>query len=106
LDDPLQGLDPRTQLWLTKLLQELGIAGKTIITATHDLELVDQISKRALVRGEDHRIAMDRNVEKVLNNLELLLASNLIHEHMHIHGKLVHEHLHQAHDEHIHRHGN
>jgi cobalt/nickel transport system ATP-binding protein len=70
------------------------------------LELVDQISKRALVMGEDHRIAMDGNVEKVLNNLELLLVSNLIHEHMHIRGKLVHEHLHQAHDEHIHRHGN
>jgi cobalt/nickel transport system ATP-binding protein len=102
LDEPTAGLDPRTQLWLTELLQELGRAGKTIVTATHDLELVEQISKRAIVMGEDHGIVMDGGVEKVLDNLELLLASNLIHEHMHIHGKLVHEHLHSHDKEHTH----
>ena len=94
LDEPTAGLDPRTQLWLIELLQELGKAGKTIITATHDLETVEQISKRAIVMGEDHRIVVDGSVEKVLDNLELLLSANLIHEHMHVHGKLVHEHLH------------
>jgi cobalt/nickel transport system ATP-binding protein len=98
LDEPTAGLDPRTQLWLIELLQELGRAGKTIITATHDLETVSQISKRAIVMGEDHRIVVDGNVEKVLNDIELLLSTNLIHEHMHIHGKLIHKHLH-AHDE-------
>jgi len=56
LDEPSAGLDPRTQLWLVELLQELGAAGKTIITATHDLEIIDQISKRAIVMGEDHRV--------------------------------------------------
>ena len=29
LDEPSAGLDPRTQLWLVELLQELGRAGKT-----------------------------------------------------------------------------
>ena len=29
LDEPSAGLDPRTQLWLVELLQELGKAGKT-----------------------------------------------------------------------------
>jgi cobalt/nickel transport system ATP-binding protein len=105
LDEPTAGLDPRTQLWLIELLQELGTAGKTIITATHDLETVEQISKRVIVIGEDHRIVVDDRAEKVLDNLELLLSSNLIHEHMHIHGRLVHEHLHPAHDEkHVHEH--
>jgi cobalt/nickel transport system ATP-binding protein len=104
LDEPTAGLDPRTQLWLTELLQELGRAGKTIITATHDLELVEQISKRAIVMGEDHRIKADGNVEEIISNFELLLASNLIHEHMHIHGKLVHEHLHAHDKEHMHEH--
>ena len=51
LDEPTAGLDPRTQLWLIELLQELGIAGKTIITATHDLETVEQISKRVHSHG-------------------------------------------------------
>lgn len=106
LDEPTAGLDPKTQLWLTELLQELGSMGKTIIIATHDLELVEQISKRAIVMGEDHRIVVDGDVEKVLNNLELLLSTNLIHEHMHMHGKLVHEHLHAHDKEHAHEHEN
>jgi cobalt/nickel transport system ATP-binding protein len=56
MDEPTAGLDPRTQLWLIELLQELGKRGKTIIIATHDLELVEQISKRAIVMGEDHTV--------------------------------------------------
>jgi cobalt/nickel transport system ATP-binding protein len=104
LDEPTAGLDPRTQLWLVELLQELGRAGKTIITATHDLETVEQISKRSIVMNEDHRIVVDGDVEHVLNNRELLLSTNLIHEHMHIHGKLVHGHLHAHYREHIHEH--
>jgi cobalt/nickel transport system ATP-binding protein len=104
LDEPTAGLDPRTQLWLIELLQELGGAGKTIITATHDLETVSHISKRAIVMGEDHRIVTDGDVEEVLGNLELLLSTNLIHEHMHIHGRLVHDHLHSHDKEHTHEH--
>jgi cobalt/nickel transport system ATP-binding protein len=104
LDEPSAGLDPRTQLWLVELLQELGHAGKTVVTATHDLEIIDMISKRAIVMGEDHTVKMDDNVKTVLCDYELLMASNLIHEHMHIHGKLVHEHLHDHEREHKHVH--
>mgnify|MGYP002344464741 CR=1 FL=1 len=104
LDEPTAGLDPRTQLWLVELLQELGRAGKTIITATHDLETVEQISNRSIVMSEDHRIIVDGDVENVLNNRELLLSTNLIHEHMHVHSKLVHGHLHAHYREHIHEH--
>jgi len=104
LDEPSAGLDPRTQLWLVELLQELAKAGKTIVTATHDLEIVEMISKRAIVMGEDHRVKMDDDASMVLSDYELLIASNLIHEHMHIHGKLVHEHLHSHEEEHLHLH--
>jgi cobalt/nickel transport system ATP-binding protein len=104
LDEPSAGLDPRTQLWLVELLQELGHAGKTVITATHDLEIIDQISKRAIVMGEDHMVKEDGDADKVLNDYELLLGANLIHEHMHIHGKLVHEHIHDHMKGHIHKH--
>ena len=105
LDEPSAGLDPRTQLWLIELLQELGGAGKTVITATHDLEIIDQISRRAIVMGEDHRVKTDGKAEAVLSDYELLLSSNLVHEHTHLHGKLVHEHLHvhgRAHERHEH----
>ncbi len=102
LDEPSAGLDPRTQLWLIELLQELAHAGKTVITATHDLEIIDQISKRAIVMGENHSVKMDRDAESVLSDYELLLSSNLVHEHTHLHGKLVHEHLHVHGKEHKH----
>lgn len=104
LDEPSAGLDPRTQLWLVELLQELGRAGKTVVTATHDLEIVDHISKRAIVMGEDHKIKVDGSASEILSNYELLLGANLIHEHMHLHGKLVHEHLHSHETEHEHGH--
>ena len=104
LDEPSAGLDPRTQLWLVELLQELGHTGKTIITATHDLEIIEQISKRAIVMGEDHSVKVDGSAEEVLSDFELLLAANLIHEHMHLHGKLIHEHLHAHKEEHRHGH--
>lgn len=104
LDEPTAGLDPRTQLWLVELLQELGRAGKTIIIATHDLEIIEQISKRAIVMGEDHSIKVDGSAREVLSDFDLLLAANLIHEHMHLHGRLVHEHLHGHKEDHIHGH--
>jgi cobalt/nickel transport system ATP-binding protein len=104
LDEPSAGLDPRTQLWLVELLHELSHAGKTIITATHDLEIMELISKRSIVMGEDHRIKLDDTPKRVLSNFELLMESNLVHEHMHIHGKLVHEHLHDHEAGHTHVH--
>jgi len=104
LDEPSAGLDPRTQLWLVELLRELGKAGKTVITATHDLEIIEQISSRSIVMGEDHMIKEDGETSKVLDNLALLLRVNLIHEHMHIHGKTVHAHLHAHSYDHSHDH--
>ena len=104
LDEPTGGLDPRSQLWLIELLQDLAKAGKTIITATHDLDIVEQISTRAIVFGEDHTIKADSNCDKVMNNLELLTSANLIHKHMHRHGKLMHEHLHSHDGENHHEH--
>ena len=104
LDEPSAGLDPRTQLWLVELLHELSHAGKTIITATHDLEIMEMISKRSIVMGEDHRVKLDDKPRNVLSNYELLMESNLVHEHMHIHGKTVHEHLHDHDAGHTHVH--
>ena len=54
--------------------------------------------------GEDHSVKLDGAAEEVLSDFELLLAANLIHEHMHLHGRLVHEHLHAHKEEHRHGH--
>jgi len=92
LDEPTAGLDPRTQAWFEDLLHTLGKAGKTIILATQDLDIVDAISERVLVFGEDHTIAASRNVADILGDHELLLRVNLIHEHYHKHGEIWHKH--------------
>lgn len=104
LDEPTAGLDPRTQLWLIELLHELGHAGKTIVTATHDLDAIEHISNRAIVMGEDHSIRADTHSATVVNDLELLLSTNLIHKHMHRHGNVVHQHMHTHEHDHIHEH--
>ncbi len=115
LDEPTNGLDPRTQEWLIELLGQLHLAGKTIVLATHQLDVLGRLADRALVLGEDHRPAADGPLAAVLADRELLLSVNLIHEHAHHHGALLHSHPHahppghEHHDgaapEHRHRHG-
>jgi len=99
MDEPTNGLDPRTQVWLIELLQGLHEKGTTLITATHDLAIASDIAERAIVFSEDHTLAADGGINDVLENEDLLLAVNLIHEHVHTHGgrKHVHRHGHFGH---------
>ncbi|HVP97353.1 ABC transporter ATP-binding protein [Methanoregula sp.] len=104
LDEPTGGLDPRSQVWLVRLIQDLAKSGKTVITATHDLDIVEQISTRAIVVGEDHMIKADADCACVMADQDLLMSANLVHRHIHRHGKVLHEHLHahsKGHD-HVH----
>ena len=78
-DEPTAALDPRTQYWLVELIEQLGAAGKTIVHATHDLDLLHRIADRAVVFGEDHRIAGAGTPDEVLADHELLVGVNLIH---------------------------
>jgi len=93
-DEPTAGLDPRTQQWLLELIVELNDAGKTIISATHDLDTLDVIADRCLVFSEEHRIIGEGPPGELLDDRETLLSVNLIHEHSHRHGSLVHSHVH------------
>lgn len=100
LDEPTNGLDPRMQRWMVETLQELHAQGKTIITATHQLDLVMELAERAIVLGEGHNVVADDAPLAVLGNRQLLLAANLIDEkyHVHVHGKDHHVHLHRGED--------
>jgi cobalt/nickel transport system ATP-binding protein len=104
LDEPTNGLDPRTQRWLVELLIELRKTGKTIIIATHDLEIVEEVSERAVVFNEDHRIVGDGEAKSILNDTALLMGVNLIHEHSHKHTEIIHKHNHAHTSEHNHEH--
>ena len=80
LDEPTNGLDPRTRTWLLQLLGALHGAGKTLLFATHNLELVPEVADRAVLFGEDHAVAADQPVGELLKNAELLKSVNLVDE--------------------------
>ena len=94
MDEPTAGLDPRSQSWLVDFLIDQGRAGKTIVTATHDLNIVDTIADRVYVLNEDHHIVAQGSPDEVLSNQELLIACNLMHEHLHWHKDVEEEHSH------------
>lgn len=94
LDEPMNGLDPRTQRWLVGFLKMLNKAGKTLISSTHNIELVQEISNRAILFGENHEIAADRPTYKILEDVELLKRVNLVDEYYHKHEGNEHAHFH------------
>ena len=85
LDEPTASLDPRTKWMLVNLIRNLGQAGKTIVTATHELEIVPIIARRVVVIGEDRRVLADGTPEDVLTDHDLLVRANLIHPQLHDH---------------------
>src|SRR5208283_176040 len=49
LDEPTAMLDPRSQSQLIDLIQNWRGASKTVITATHQLEIIEDIADRVFV---------------------------------------------------------
>jgi cobalt/nickel transport system ATP-binding protein len=96
MDEPTASLDPRTSWVLVNLITELGRAGRTLVTATHDLNIVPIIADRAVIVGEDHTILGDGPAKTVLQDHDLLIHANLIHKHLHAHGGAVHAHMHET----------
>jgi cobalt/nickel transport system ATP-binding protein len=82
LDEPTTGLDPRSQGWLVEFILNQRQAGRTIVTATHDLGIAEQIATRIVVFDEDHHIAAVGEPSEVLHDHELLHRCNLSHFHL------------------------
>ena len=47
-DEPTGNLDPQTSLGIMRLLERINRTGTTILVATHDREMVDQMRRRVL----------------------------------------------------------
>ncbi|MFH0807023.1 MAG: ABC transporter ATP-binding protein, partial [Elusimicrobiota bacterium] len=56
LDEPTAGLDPLTTRHIVDLILELNAKGKTIITSTHDLHIVAEISDTVYVFDKSKKI--------------------------------------------------
>ena len=58
MDEPLAGLDSRTQKWLEGFLLDLKKAGKTMILSTHNDRLAETLADRIVYMNEEHEIAL------------------------------------------------
>ena len=58
-DEPTGNLDPATSVGIMRLLDRINRTGTTIVMATHDDEIVDQMRKR-VVEMEDGRLVRDQ----------------------------------------------
>jgi cobalt/nickel transport system ATP-binding protein len=102
LDEPTATLDPRSQSQVIDLIHEWRGTAKTVVTATHQIEIVEDIADRVLVL-EDGKLVASGAAAEILANHELLLRTNLVHAHRHTHGDVVHTHPHlHSHAKHEH----
>lgn len=103
LDEPTAGLDPLTTRHIIDLLIKANASGKTIITATHDLHIVEEISDTVHVFGRGKKIVKSGKPDEILNDIQLLQDNNLVHIHSHRHKDKVHAHPHLHLDHHSHQ---
>lgn len=81
LDEPSTGLDPRSYSWLVEFMLEQRRLGKTIVLATQDLTVAEEVASRICVFSEDHHIVASGSPEHILGDHDLLHRCNLSHYH-------------------------
>jgi len=100
LDEPTAGLDPRSESQIIDMLIAWGDGARTVITATHDLGLVEDIADHCVLLYQG-QVAAEGEPALVLRDQALLARTNMIHAHRHRHASgLTHSHPHT----HPHRH--
>lgn len=82
LDEPTTGLDPRSQSWLVEFILKQRQEGKTVITATHDLSIAEEVATCIYVFDENHQIVASGPPSEILADHDLLHRCNLAHYHV------------------------
>ena len=59
-DEPTGNLDPQTSVGIMKLLDRINRTGTTVVMATHDQNIVDQMRKR-VIELEKGRLVRDQS---------------------------------------------
>ncbi len=100
LDEPTAALDPKSQGKIIDFLVDWNDERKTVITATHDLDIIEEIADYCLV-FQNGRVVGKGKPSEILADTELLEKTNLIHSHRHAHSSgesHSHLHFHRFHD--------
>ena len=90
LDEPTAALDPKSTGWLIDLLADLP---QTVIVSSHNLSLAAELGARAIVLAEGQRV-YDGPVDRLFQDIDLMIRANLAHRHRHRHGSVEHQHFH------------
>jgi len=94
LDEPTAGLDPQTTRDIIAVSYNAHKAGKTVVIATHDLHIAEEIADIVHVFGTGRSIIRSGTPEEILTDHDFLAANNLIHVHVHRHFHTAHVHPH------------
>ncbi len=97
LDEPTAGLDPISAAQIVSLLSSWKAGAKTVITATHELDLLEEIADRCCVL-EAGRLVADEKPFALVHDVRLLQRTSLIRPLTHTHATgftSPHPHVHQ-----------
>jgi cobalt/nickel transport system ATP-binding protein len=97
LDEPTAALDPKSASHMIDFLVRAREGSKTVVSATHDLDIIQDIADDCFVFHEG-RFAAAGPPTQVLSDAPLLKTTGLIHSHLHVHksGEVhAHSHLHR-----------
>ena len=97
LDEPTVSLDPESESRLIETLIDWGDGAKTLVMATHDLDIVEDVADICIVMQHGNVVAQGSPAE-ILGDEELLRRTGLIHAHRHGHGDSgahLHHHIHR-----------
>ncbi|MDD3530425.1 MAG: ABC transporter ATP-binding protein [Gallionellaceae bacterium] len=97
LDEPTASLDPESQSQLIETMIGWGGGAKTMVLATHDIDIVEDVADHCLVMQHGRLVAQGAPGD-ILYDVDLLRRTGLIHAHRHSHDG-HHHHLHH----HLHR---
>lgn len=98
LDEPTASLDPRSGSQLIETLIDWGGRGKTLVMATHALDVVEDVADLCVVL-QDGRVVAEGAPGHILGDIHLLRQTGLIHAHRHIHADgtvHLHQHYHRS----------
>lgn len=95
MDEPTAALDPKSRGQVVDFLASWSGTEKTVITATHDLDVIEDIADFCFV-FQNGRVAGSGTPTEILADTHLLESTNLIHAHHHKHADgTIHSHSHR-----------